>query len=125
MTDGFSEVITGEEAFRYTVNFLPQGNLAVRTVVKGSTAQATAVWSKGALSPTLTASLATKTYNLDAKVDGRWYSNGVTWSSSDVTKVTVSRTGIITVLASTGSVTITATYPNGGTAGSCALTLSA
>ena len=37
MTDGYAESITGEEAFRYTVTFLSQGDLAVRTVVGGGT----------------------------------------------------------------------------------------
>lgn len=123
MTDGFAESITGEEAFRYTITFLPQGLLAARTVVKGAGAQVTLVWHKGALTPTLAASLAIKNYKLSAKVDGRWYGYGVAWSSSDTTKVTVSRTGVITVLASTGGpVTITATYPGGGTAGTCVVT---
>ena len=123
MNDAFTEVIVGEEAFRYTVKFLPQGVVAPRAIVKSASALATLVWAKGVLTPTLAASLAVKTYKLDAKVDGRWRSNGVTWSSSDTTKVTVSRSGVATVLASTGSVTITATYAGGGTAGASVLTL--
>jgi len=125
MTDGYAESITGEEAFRYTVTFLSQGSLAVRAVVKSASAYVTLVWHKGALTPTLAGSLAVKNYKLGCKVDGRWYTNGVAWTSSDTTKATVSKAGTVMLLASTGTVTITATYPGGGTAGTCVITLGA
>ena len=121
MTDGYAESITGEEAFRYTINFLPQGNLAVRAIVKGASAITTAVWQQGVVATTKSLTAATKT-KFDAKVDGRWMSNNVTWTSSDTTKATVSKTGVVTAIAA-GSATITATYAGGGTAGTCTLTI--
>lgn len=121
MTDGYAESITGEEAFRYTITFLPQGDLAVRAVVKGATAITTAIWQQGVVAATKALTVGTKT-KFDAKVDGRWMSNNVTWKSSDTTKAAVSKTGVVTAVAA-GSATLTATYAGGGTAGTCTLTI--
>lgn len=99
MTDGYAETIVGEEAFRYTITFLSQGDLAVRAVVGGGTVvtPSTLAVAVGAAAP------------LTATVGGRTYTNGVKWTSSDVTKATVSSAGIVTGVAA-GSATITATY---------------
>jgi len=116
MTDGYAESITGEEAFRYTVTFLPQGDFAVRTVVEGASAAAVVV------SP---ATLATSAGDHDELVvtwGGRTYTNGVTYTTSDSAKATVSSAGVVTSVA-TGSATITATAPNGET-GTCTVTVS-
>jgi hypothetical protein len=121
MTDGYAESITGEEAFRYTITFLPQGNLAARAVVKSASAIVTAVWQQGVVASTKALTNSTKT-KFDAKVDGRWMSNNVTWTISDTTKATVSNTGVVTTKAA-GSATLTATYAGGGTAGTCTLTI--
>ena len=116
MTDGYAESITGEEAFRYTVTFLPQGDFAVRTVVEGASAAAVAV------SPSTLATSAGDHDELAVTWGGRVYTNGVTYSSSDNTKATVSSAGVVTSVA-TGSATITATAPNGET-GTCVVTVS-
>jgi hypothetical protein len=119
-TDAYSETIKGDNAFRYTVEFLPQGIAAPRVVVRPtvSTGYLTTI------SPaTLTGSLAAGKYKLSASIDGRTYTNGMTWTTSDPTKATVSKAGVVKILASTGTVTITATYPGGGTAGTCTITL--
>jgi hypothetical protein len=121
MTDAYAESITGEEAFRYTITFLSQGNLAVRAVVKSSSLIATAVWQQGVVASTKALTVGTKT-KFDAKVDGRWMSNNVTWTVTDTTKASVSNTGVVTAIAS-GSATLTATYAGGGTAGTCTLTI--
>jgi hypothetical protein len=121
MTDGYAESITGEEAFRYTITFLSQGNLAVRAVVKSASAIATAVWQQGVVASTKALTVGTKT-KFDAKVDGRWMSNNVAWTVSDTTKASVTNTGVVNAIAA-GSVTLTATYAGGGTAGTCALTI--
>lgn len=113
MTDGYAESITGEEAFRYTVTFLSQGDIAVRTVV-GATAPiipATLAVTVGAAEP------------LSATVGGRNYTNGVKWSSSDSTKAKVSSAGIVTGVAA-GSATITATYEATGNTDTCSVTVS-
>ena len=113
MTDGYAESIVGEEAFRYTVTFLSQGDLAVRTVV-------------GATTPVIASTLSVAvgaSEPLPATVGGRVYTNGVQWSSSDPTKATVSSAGIITGVAA-GSATITATYEATGNTDTCAVTVS-
>ena len=113
MTDGYAETITGEEAFRYTITFLPQGDLAVRTVVGGTTpvTPSTLAVAVGASEP------------LTATVGGRNYTNGVKWTSSDPTKASVSSAGIVTGV-SAGSATITATYEATGNTDTTAVTVS-
>ena len=109
MTDGYAESITGEEAFRYTVTFLSQGDLAVRTVVKGASAPAVV------LLPSTLAMSVGDVERVAVTVGGRNYTNGVKYTSSDTAKATVSSAGIITAVAA-GSATITATYEaTGGT----------
>ncbi len=112
-TDGYAESITGVEAFRYTVTFLPQGDYAVRTVVGGGVVGGVA------------ATLASNVGDVDPLVatwGGRNYTNGVTWTSSDNAVATVSSAGIITSVAA-GTATITATSPS-GTTDTCAVTVS-
>lgn len=116
MTDGYAESVTGEEAFRYTVTMLPQGNFAVRTVVAGASAAAVVV------SPATLATSAGDHDELAVTWGGRTYTNGVTYTTSDATKATVSSAGVVTSVA-TGSATITATAPNGET-GTCTVTVS-
>jgi hypothetical protein len=116
MTDGYAESIVGEEAFRYTVTFLSQGDLAVRTVVAGGSAPAVVIDSTLAID-------VDESVRLDATVGGRNYTNGVKWSSSDTSKATVSSAGVVTGVAA-GSATITATYENAGTSDTCAVTVS-
>lgn len=115
MTDGYAESITGEEAFRYTVTMLPQGDFAVRTVVGSS------------LTPVvLPATLATNAGDVDklsATVGGRTYTYGVQWTSSDPTVATVSTAGIVTSVAA-GTATITGTWDNNGNSDTCVVTVS-
>ena len=113
MTDAYAEVITGEEAFRYTITFLPQGDLAVRTVV-------------GSTTPVIPSTLAIdvdESLPIVATVGGRTYTNGVKWSTSDATKATVSSAGIVTGVAA-GSATITATYVATGNTDTTSVTVS-
>lgn len=109
MTDGYAESIVGEEAFRYTITFLPQGDLAVRTVVGGGAVVVTP--------STLTLS-AGESAPLTATVGGRIYTNGVKWTSSNPAAATVSTGGVVTAIT-TGTVTITATYEADGTTDTC------
>lgn len=113
MTDAYAEVITGEEAFRYTITFLPQGDLAVRTVVGGTT-------------PVTTSTLAISvgdSERLAATVGGRNYTNGVKWSSSAPDKASVSSAGVVTGVAA-GSANIVATYEATGLTDTTAVTVS-
>ena len=113
MTDGYAESVAGEEAFRYTVTMLPQGTYAARTCVGGGTP---------VLTPATLSSTAGDHDQLAVTWGGRVYTNGVTYTSSDATKATVSTGGVVTSVA-TGSATITATSPDAGTA-TCAVTVS-
>jgi hypothetical protein len=113
MTDGYAESIVGEEAFRYTVTFLSQGDLAVRTVVGGGNV---------VIASTLAIDV-DESSRLSATVGGRAYTNGVKWSSSDPTKATVSSAGVVTGVAA-GSATITATFEGNGNTDTCAVTVS-
>ena len=113
MTDGYAESVTGEEAFRYTVTMLAQGDLAVRTCVGGGTPVVT---------PSTLASSVGDHDQLAVTWGGRVYTNGVTYTTSDASKATVSTGGVITSVAA-GSATITATSPDGNT-GTCAVTVS-
>lgn len=109
LTDGYAESIVGEEAFRYTVTFLPQGDLAVRTVVGSGTVvvtPATLTLAAGASAP------------LATTVGGRNYTNGVTYTSSDPAAATVSTGGVVTAIT-TATVTITATYEATGSTDTC------
>jgi hypothetical protein len=104
-TAGYGEAITGEEAFRYTVSFLPKGFIKVYAVVRTNatpvapvivgTPGSGAVGSKAVVTATLL---------------GIDYTRGLTWTSSDTTKATVTNNGVITRVAS-GSASIIATDP--------------
>jgi hypothetical protein len=114
MTDGYAESITGEEAFRYTVTFLSQGDLAVRTVVGGGTV---------VIAPDTLAMSVGDHERVAVTVGGRLYTNGVKYTSSDTTKATVSSAGVVTAVAA-GSATITATFEATGGTDTCAVTVS-
>lgn len=116
MTDGYAESIVGEEAFRYTVTFLPQGDYAVRTVVEGGSAAAVVV------TPSTLATSAGDHDELAVTWGGRVYTNGVTYASSDNAVATVSSAGVVTSVA-VGTATITATAPNAET-DTCTVTVS-
>jgi hypothetical protein len=117
MTDGYAESITGEEAFRYTVTFLPQGDYCVRAVVAGESAAAVVV------TPSTLATDAGDIDELSVTVGGRIYTNGVEYTSSDTAVATVSRAGVVTSVAA-GTATITATYDKNGEDDTCAVTVS-
>jgi len=117
LSDGQTNSITGEEAFRYTVTWLQQGNLAVYTVVQGAVAPVVVV--TGSASP-----VAGAKYRLSATVAGREYTNGVVWSTSAPAVAEVSTGGVVTVLgASAATATITATFAATGGAGTLPITV--
>lgn len=98
---GYSHAITGEEAFRETINFLPQGEAYVNTVVATTTTVAVA--------PTTATVAVGDSLQINATVNGRKFTRGVRWTSSDTTKVRVSQNGVVTRIA-VGAANVTATY---------------
>jgi hypothetical protein len=107
-TAGYAQSITGEEAFRYTVSFLSKGFVKTFGVVRlnATVVPPVIVGTPG------TGAAGTKVA-VTGTLIGRSYTRGLTWKSSDNTKATVSRNGIITRKA-TGTATITATDPATG-----------
>jgi hypothetical protein len=102
MTDAYAETIVGEEAFRYTITFLSQGDLAVRTMVGTVTVDIAegvgTVMTAGEKLP------------LHAFLnETRVYTNGLKWTSSNPAAVSVSTAGVLTC-HTTATTTITATY---------------
>lgn len=98
---GYSHAITGEEAFRETINFLSQGVAYLNTVV------ATTLTLE--VLPATATLAADASVQLEATVNARPFTRGVRWRSSDSTLVSVSQNGVATRKA-VGSATITASY---------------
>jgi len=115
MTDGYAESITGEEAFRYTVTFLPQGDYVVRAVVGSNL-------SPVVLPTTLSMSVG-DVEKASATVGGRNYTGGLQWRSDDTAIATVSTAGVITAIAA-GTATITGTLEANGNSDTCVVTVS-
>lgn len=116
MTDGQTNVITGEEAFRYTVTMLQQGALEVYTVVRATTVTVD-------VTPATKSLIVGAKSRLKATVNGREYTNGVKWTTSNAAKATVSAAGVVTAVAA-GSATITATFAQTGATDTTAVTVS-
>lgn len=115
MTVGYAHAITGEEAFRETISFLPQGEAYINAVV--SAAAPTVV-----VTPSTKAPINGDVFQLAATVNTREYTRGVRWTTSDAAVATVSQNGVVTVLgAATSTATITATYL--GATGTCTVTV--
>lgn len=104
VTDEWTDSITGEDAFYYTRNFLKAGGFAPYTVVS-------------AAAPILVATLDTAPAAVgslgfvSATINGRDYTRGVRWTSSDIAVATVSNTGVVRAIGA-GTAQITATVPN-------------
>lgn len=101
-TAGYSEQITGEEAFRYTITFLPKGLVAPFVIVR-----ATAVADKPVVTGPATIALAGVGIAKGTLV-GREYTRGLVWKSSDANVASVSINGVVKGLAA-GTAGITAT----------------
>jgi hypothetical protein len=117
MTDGYAEVITGEEAFRYTITFLPQGDLAVRTFVTSNSLVYVSI-------ATLTSMTVGQKFASGINLEGRnWTVGGVKWTSSDPSVVSVSSAGVVTAV-STGTADITATHEYSNSSDTVTITVS-
>lgn len=115
-TDSYTDVVVGEAAYRYTIKFLPTGNLALFAI--SGTGADTVVVTPATTSKTV----AGGPFVLTATVNGRSYERGLTWSTSDATKATVSGNGVVTPIAA-GTVTITGFYPASAVSATSVVTL--
>lgn len=116
-TDGQTHAITGEEAFRYTVNFLQRGALAVYTVVQGTVNSPVVV--TGNATPA-----AGNIFRVKGTVAGREYTNGLVWTTSAPTVATVSSAGVVTIVGSSmNTATITGTFAATGASGTLSITV--
>jgi len=121
MSDGWSDVNTGEADFKYTITFQPQGDLWVNAMVApvsvatiapiGATAYSAAAPGRG------TPMAAYITGRQLSSVASQWngYPGHFNWTSSDPTKATVDQNGVVRAVAA-GSTTITATHKATGLA---------
>lgn len=116
---GWTDSITGEEAFRYTISFVSKGSIATNTVVKSGAAPSVAIL------PLTLAVTTGQTGIVNATVNTRKYTRGVRWSSSDPAVATVSQNGVVTGVSG-GTADITCTYEATGTAATapCVVTVS-
>lgn len=114
LTAGYANADTGEEAFRETVTFLPQGEAYPNAVVATSLTVVV-------LPATAAKTAASAAYQLSATVNGRNFTYGVRWTTSDPTKATVSQNGVVKTHAA-GTATITAT--KGGATDTHVITIS-
>lgn len=112
--DGWTDVVVGENAFRYTIEFLPQGDIATRVWV-GTTPTITASVVGGA-TLTVGGKKPTLAYITGRQLATIGYSWGFRWASTDQTKVTVDGNGVAHGVAA-GSATITPTHVASGVVG--------
>ena len=114
LSSGWTDADTGEEAFRFTISFLPQGRSAVYTLI-GSGAAVVDITGGGS-------GAAGSVAVLKATVNGRPYTRGLRWASDDTAVATVSQNGVVTRVA-TGTADITATFVASGATDTVSITV--
>lgn len=105
-TDGWTQEVVGDDAFRYTISFLSKGQMAPYTLVR--TTAATVVVAPSTATVAIGAKAA-----LTGTVLGRPYTQGLVWTSANPANVAVSANGVVTRIAA-GSTVVTATFANTG-----------
>lgn len=113
VADTFIDDTEGDDSVKFTVNFQPQGMLAVYTKVAGGTISV----DPATLSPAVGGVAKTK-----ALVGGDDVSAGAVWTTSDPEVAAVNNHGVVRGV-SAGSATITATYPGTTGAATVAVTV--
>ena len=104
LSDGWTDDIEGDDSNKYVVGMLTQGDVAVYTQVKNTTPiTVTNASGSGSLS-------AGSRVVLRATMGGKRATHAVTWKSSNVAVVTVSKNGVGTSVAK-GTADITAEHP--------------
>lgn len=114
MSDGWSDVNTGETAFKYTITFLPQGDLWSNAYV--NTAVAITFSVNGGATLTVGQKKPAIAYITGRQVHTEGYPGAFTWVSSDSSKMTVDANGVVKGIAA-GTPTLTPTWPASGTSG--------
>lgn len=117
VTTTFNDATEGDDSVKYEVGFLPQGNLAVYTQVKNATPVVTVP------ATTLAMTIAGGPKVIRALLASKRASRAVTWTSSDLTKATVSTNGVVTPIAA-GTVSITASHPAASASATVTVTVS-
>lgn len=118
VADTVRDDATGDDAVKFTVNFLPQGLLYPYTVVKNGTSAATI----SGVATTKSQTVAAGPYVLAPTLNSKDIRAVATYGSSDTTKATVSANGVVKPLA-TGTVNITVSHPAAAATVTQALTL--
>lgn len=102
MASTFIDDTEGEDSIKYTVDFLPQGVLAVNTQVAGSNPVVVSVVNTTPEPGDITVARAT--------LNGHRFTQAVRWESSNPAVATVSQNGVITALTE-GTADISASHP--------------
>lgn len=103
LSDGWTDDIADDDAYKYLVNMLTQGEVAVYTQIKNATAVSIARVGSGSLAVGAHAIIR-------ATLGGKRATQVVEWSSDDESVATVSQNGVVTAVSS-GTADITATHP--------------
>ncbi len=116
LTDKVSDDTEGDDSVKFEVNFLPQGTLYEHALVKTAVALVTV--------PATTLSVTHPAFaKIKATVSGQDVTASATFTSSDPTKATVARNGVLQGIAA-GSATITVSHPGATTPATIAVTVS-
>lgn len=114
MTDGWTDVNTGETNFKYTITFQPQGDFWVNAYVGTSVAVTQSIVGGATLTAGQKKPMIAYITGRQVHTDG--YPGAFIWTSSDPTKATVDANGVVKGVAA-GTANITAVWPATGTAG--------
>lgn len=117
VADTITDDATGDDAVKFTVNFLPQGILYPYTVVRGSTPSAIT-----GIAATKSQTVAAGPYALIPLLDSKDIRAVATYASEDTTIASVDKNGVVTPIG-TGTVDITVSHPAAAAAVTQELTL--
>lgn len=111
ISDGWADVVVGENSFRYTITFQPQGDLWVNAVVNTTVTLTASL--NGGLTLTTTTKKPIIAYVTGRQLTTNGYPGWFTYSSSATNFATVDANGLVRGVAA-GSATITVTHPESG-----------
>jgi hypothetical protein len=114
VSDAVGDDTEGEDSYKMTLTFMPQGEVKVYTQVKNATAVTVA--------PTTLALDVGDVDLVTATLGGKSITQGATWRSDDTTVATVSANGVVTAYAA-GTANITANHNAATGPGTCVVTV--